>query len=65
MSVDTDDGRRPTKGYNLQRVDDVNMWTSLQLARYAASATVDVKRGLFGRRLYVDFEQKPDEDCPN
>ena len=65
MSVDTDDGRRPTRGYSLQRVYDVNMWTSFQLARYAVSATVDVKRTLFGKRLFVDFEQKPDEECPN
>ena len=65
MSVDTNAGRRPTKGYQLQRVRGVDTWVSFQLSRYAVNALVDVKRGLFGKRLYVDFEQKPDEECPN
>ena len=65
MSVDTNDGRRPTRGYQLQRVHDVDTWVSFQLSRYAVSALIDVKRSLFGKRLFVDFEQKPDEECPN
>ena len=64
MSVDTDDGRRPKRGYSRSRVQDIDIYVSNLLVLYAVWAQVDVKRSIFGRQLSIDFEQRPDLECP-
>ena len=64
MSVDTDDGRRPKRGYARTRVGDVDLFVSNQLPLYADVARVDVKRSLFGMRLVTDVLHKDAADCP-
>ncbi len=64
MSVDTDDGRRSKRGYNRQRLEDVDVFVSNRLTLYADWARVDVKRSIFGKRLWVDILHKPEADCP-
>ena len=64
MSVDTDDGRRSKVGYARSRVDEVDVYVSDRLPLYADMARVDVKRSLFGRRLFVQVLHKDGADCP-
>ena len=64
MSVDTDDGRRPKRGYARTRVEGVDLFVSNQLPLYADVARVDVKRSLFGMRLVIDVLHKDAADCP-
>ena len=64
MSVDTDDGRRSKRGYARARVDDVDVYVSNRLPLYAEMARLDVKRSIFGRRLYVQVLHKDAADCP-
>jgi hypothetical protein len=64
VSVDTDDGRRSKRGYARARVDDVDVYVSDRLPLYAEMARLDVKRSLFGRRLYVQVLHRDAADCP-
>ena len=64
MSVDTDDGRRSKRGYNRHRLEEVDVFVSNRLTLYADWARVDVKRSIFGKRLWVDILHKPELDCP-
>ncbi len=64
MSVDTDDGRRHKRGYSRSRVLEVDIYVSNRLGLYAVWARVDVKRSIFGRRFFVDFEHRPELECP-
>jgi hypothetical protein len=64
VSVDTDDGRRSKRGYARARVDDVDVYVSNRLPLYAEMARLDVKRSIFGRRLYVQVLHKDAADCP-
>ncbi len=64
MSVDTDDGRRHKRGYSRSRVRDVDIYVANRLGLYALWALVDVKRSLFGRRLFIDVEHRPELECP-
>lgn len=64
MSVDTDDGRRPKRGYARTRVDDVDLFVSNRLPLYADMARVDIKRSIFGMRLFIDVLHKDAADCP-
>ena len=64
MSVDTDDGRRPKRGYGRSRVDDVDIFVSHRLGLYADWARVELKRSLFGQRLAVAILHKDELDCP-
>ncbi len=64
MSVDTDDGRRPKRGYARTRVEDVNLYVSNRLPLYADLARVDLKRSIFGKRLFIDVLHKDAADCP-
>ena len=64
MSVDTDDGRRTKHGYSRSRVQDIDIYVSNLLALYAVWAQVDVKRSIFGRQLSIDFEHRPELECP-
>ena len=64
MSVDTDDGRRSKQGYALARVEDVDVYVSNRLPQYADMARLDVKRSIFGRRLFVQVLHKDGADCP-
>ena len=64
MSVDTDDGRRSKRGYSRSRVEDVDIYVSNRLTLYALWARVDLKRSIVGRRLSIDFEHRPELECP-
>ncbi len=64
MSVDTDNGRRSKRGYSRLRLEEVDVFVSGRLGLYADWARVDVKRSIFGKRLYVDILHKPEMDCP-
>lgn len=64
MSVDTDDGRRSKRGYARARVADVDVYLSGRLALYGTGVILGMKRGLFGRRLSLDFIPRPAADCP-
>ena len=64
MSVDTDDGRRHKRGYSRSRVQGVDIYVADRLGLYAVWAQVDVKRSIFGRRLFIDFEHRPELECP-
>ena len=64
MSVDTDDGRRSQRGYARTRLGEVDVFASNRLGLYAEWAEVDVRRSLFGKRLVIDFEHKPEPECP-
>jgi hypothetical protein len=64
VSVDTDDGRRSKRGYGRTRVDEVDVFVSNRLPLYTDWARVDVKRSIFGRRLFVRVLHKDAADCP-
>ena len=64
MSVDTDDGRRSKRGYGRSRIDDVDLFVSHRLGLYADWARVDLKRSVFGKKLWVDILHKDEADCP-
>ena len=65
MSVDTDDGRRSTRGYLHSRHEGVDIFVAFPLTSFATSAEIDVKRSIFGRRLVVDFAPRPHKHGPN
>ncbi|MCH7481377.1 MAG: hypothetical protein IIC31_00870 [Chloroflexi bacterium] len=62
--MDTDDGRRHKRGYARSRVQGVDIYVADRLSLYAVWAQVDVKRSIFGRRLFIDFEHRPELECP-
>ena len=64
MSVDTDDGRRPKRGYARTRIDDVDLFVSDRLPLYADMARVDLRRSIFGKRLVIDVLHKDAAECP-
>ena len=55
MSTDTE--ARP-------RLGEVDVFVSNRLGLCAGWAEVDVRRSLFGKRLVIDFEHKPEPECP-
>ena len=64
MSGDTDAPRGSKRGYARTRLGEVDVFVSYRLGLCAGWAEVDVRRSLFGKRLVIDFEHKPEPECP-